>query len=161
MKTILVKEFQILVDDEDFNLVNSYKWNIKAHGKTFRARRSNCWTRDGNWSSRRTFLSRFILKAKEGEIVDHIDGNGLNNQRSNLRICTHAQNMANSRKRKNTSSRFKGVFWNKNLNKWYSGICINKKKLHIGVHDSEIEAALSYNCSASFAFGKFARLNKV
>ena len=96
MKQIpLTKNKFTLVDDEDYELVNKYNWYFGAG-----------YAR----SMEKILMHRLIMKAKKGQMIDHIDGNGLNNQRSNLRFCTHSQNMANKKGFKNTSSKYKGVY---------------------------------------------------
>lgn len=96
--------------------------------------------------------------------LDHIDGNKLNNDISNLREATTIQNQMNSKKRKSwcgklPSSIYKGVSWNKRDKKWCSRITINGKRKHIGYFDSEIDAARAYDDAAIESFGEFARCN--
>lgn len=151
-----------IVDDEDFDLVNTYKWQSEAHGRGFRVFRERK-IKDPKDFPKKIFLHRFILKAKKGQIIDHIDGNALNNQRSNLRLCTHSQNTMNGPSRIGSSSRFLGVSKRifKNSVKWKAQIQHNGKNHHIGVYENETEAALVYNVAASFAFREFARLNVI
>ena len=99
------------------------------------------------------------MNAPKGMVVDHIDGNGLNNRKSNLRICTKAQNVHNSRPRTNTSSKYKGVFWNKANKKWSATIHKGDKWTYIGGFDDEKEAARAYDRKAAEFFGEFAYLN--
>lgn len=94
-----------------------------------------------------------------GMVVDHIDGNGLNNQKSNLRQCTYAQNKQNSRKRKRTSSQFKGVNFHKGGQNWQAYITVNKKRIWLGRFNSEIEAASIYDAKARECFGEYAVTN--
>lgn len=93
--------------------------------------------------------------------TDHIDGNGLNNQRRNLRPCTTAQNAANQTQQKGRSSLYKGVSWRKGRNKWRAGIKVNGKQINLGDFTNETEAALAYNKAAAEHFKEFARLNTV
>ena len=107
-------------------------------------------------------LHRFILGIIDPKIfIDHIDGNPLNNQRSNLRIVTNQQNQFNQIKRPNTSSKYKGVSWYKRRNSWVATIRYNKKTYNLGYFKTEEEAALAYNEKASELFGKHARLNEI
>lgn len=91
--------------------------------------------------------------------TDHIDGNGLNNQRYNLRDCTHSQNSMNQRIRIKKSSKFKGV--SVKGKRWRAYITVKCIRYHIGIYDSEKIAALRYNQKAKELFGEFAKLNVV
>lgn len=98
------------------------------------------------------------------EFLDHIDGDPTNNNISNLRPATTSQNYMNQKKTKlingkQTSSRYKGVYWNKPAGKWHAHIKIDRKMKHLGSFTSEIEAASAYDVAATKYFGKFARLN--
>ena len=94
----------------------------------------------------------------ESKFIDHIDGNGLNNQRSNLRSCNHSLNAMNSKKRPNTTSVYKGVS-KLSGGKWKAQIELNQKSLYLGSFITEEEAALAYNQKAKELFGEYARLN--
>jgi len=110
-------------------------------------------------------MHRVIMDAQPGQRVDHKDGNGLNNQRrgqdGNLRFCTNAQNVANARKRIGCSSRFKGIYWDKQNSKWRARITAPSGRIHLGLFKDEIEAALAYNDAAIEHFAEFARLNMI
>ena len=93
--------------------------------------------------------------------VDHIDRNRINNQISNLRFVSISQSSMNRSKRLNTSSRFKGVYYDKHNNKWRASIRLNKKFIHIGRYEDEDEAANAYNNKAIELFGEYACLNQV
>ena len=88
------------------------------------------------------------------------DGDGLNNQRSNLRPCTNAQNQMNARSRKNSTSKFLGVNWHKGRSKWQSEIRAPGRRIYLGGFETEIEAAIIYNIAARKYYGKFANPNK-
>ena len=105
-------------------------------------------------------MHRLLLGLKPGDSreSDHKDGNGLNNRRNNLRIATRAQNQHNQRPQKGTS-RFKGVCWHRDAAKWQAQIQIERRKIHLGYFDSEIEATRAYDAAARNHFGEFARLN--
>jgi len=92
-------------------------------------------------------------------LIDHIDGNGLNNQRNNLRIATQSQNLANRGPQENNTSGYKGVYWDKERLKWVAIIEYQGTKSHLGRFDSEIEAAITYDIAAIRLFGEFARTN--
>jgi hypothetical protein len=99
-------------------------------------------------------------KLSKDENVDHIDGNGLNNDPSNLRICTHLENMRNRVKKSTPStSEYKGVTFNKRKSKWQAKTTVNYKTIHLGYYNNEVEAALAYDKFTKENFGKFANPN--
>lgn len=120
-----------------------------------------------NINGKTVYLHRFIMekiigrKLKKGEIIDHINGNGLDNRRENLRICTQKQNTYNQVSIKNMSSKYKGVYYRKDAKKYQSKIIPNRKTIHLGYFKTEEEAALAYNLAAIKYFGIFARLNQL
>jgi len=153
-----------LVDDEDFERAAQFNWSALPQRSpqtkevtTVYAQR-HVTLSDGRRGGER--LHRFILEISDPKVVvDHRDGDGLNNQRSNLRVCNNTQNMMNLVRIRPHSSRFKGVYWNKALQKWHSRISIHGHRVHLGFFDSEEDAALRYNDAAVANFGEFARLN--
>lgn len=106
-------------------------------------------------------MHRFLTNASPNDLVDHRDGNGLNNQRFNLRLCNKTQNQGNRRKTyvKNCSSKFKGVFWDKSRNKWLAIIGIGGKQKNLGRYFCEEDAARAYDSAAKDYFKEFALLN--
>lgn len=114
-----------------------------------------------NIDGHRVLMHRFIMGVTDSRFVDHRDHNPLNNQRSNLRICTPAENCRNSRKRSaaRASSRFKGVCWHKGRSRWRASIVVNYKNITIGQFADELEAARAYDRAAREHFGEFACLN--
>ena len=91
--------------------------------------------------------------------TDHIDGNGLNNQRSNLRQCTNEENCMNRQPRKNCSSDYKGVQLNKLTNKWLAQIKVQGKNIYLGLFGIEEDAGIAYDTAAIKYFGEFSKLN--
>lgn len=159
MREILLTKGKVaLVDDADYEYLSQFKWQAQAR---------KC----GIWYAYRTLpcshsiiaMHRDILKTAKGLDTDHIDGNGLNNQRSNLRECTHAENIHNQKVRlcENKSSKFKGVRWDKDRNRWRVEIKLHGKAIYVGRFISELQAALSYNEAAKKYHGEFARLNTI
>lgn len=143
-----------LVDDEDFELLMRHKWQRNKYG----AIRD---TKIGGRKGKRVGfkMHRVVMNCPQGMVVDHIDHNVLNNQKSNLRICTLAQNSANKRKTtKPKSSRFKGVNRHKN-GSWMAKIWNGTKKIHIKTFRSEEDAARAYDAAARQQFGEFACTN--
>lgn len=146
------------VDDEDYEKVKKYKWQSILKGGMYYVRRGVKL----NNKLVSIYLHRLIMNAPKGLCVDHINHNPLDNRKRNLRICTHKQNMYNTRKnRKDRTSKYKGVYFSKLFNAW--GVCLNKdgrtyKKDNI---PTEIEAVKLYNEKAKEWFGEFANLNKI
>lgn len=91
--------------------------------------------------------------------VDHVNGDGLDNRRSNLRPATHGQNMANKRRYRNNTSGFKGVTWHGQRERWQARLWSDGKQHYLGLHDTAEAAARAYDEAASSLFGTFARLN--
>ena len=144
------------VDDEDFEWLSQWKWKCWLNrGKPYVIRYTR--KRSKNKTSRIVFMHREIIKTPSDLITDHIDSNGLNNQKSNLRVCNLSQNQRN---RKATArSGYKGV-----------GMCHTSIRARIKINGNEIvlgyfktfkEAAIAYNVAAIKYFGEFARLNKI
>ena len=143
-----------LVDDEDFEWLNQWKWCVKKEKDTCYAIRGQ--RQDGKIAQIR--MHREILKPSIGMEVDHKDGNGLNNQRYNLRSATHAENIRNQ-KRRNGTSKFKKVSWHKRNRNWQVKIGINGRRIHLGHFKSEWQAAKAYDDAAKRLFDVFARTN--
>lgn len=147
-----------IVDVEDFEWLNKFKWHavyIKKT-KTWEAAR-NCYCRWGDKKIRKIRMSRQIMNAPINMKVDHRNHDTLNNRRCNLRVCTHSQNMMN--RKPNLNHQFKGFCWIKKLKKWRASIRLNHKPITIGYFDSEVEAARAYDVRAKKLFGEFALTN--
>jgi hypothetical protein len=152
------------VDDVDSDL-SRYKWfSLSAnHDPTYcRAVRKSSTTR----KSKTVYMHRVILSRSIGrdllfsDQVDHINHNALDNRRSNLRLARRSDNSRNQKKcRKSTSSRYKGVYFDRFSGRWKSQIQSSCTRSHIGRYDTEIDAALAYDKKATELFGEFACLN--
>lgn len=158
MKEIQLTQGKVtLVDDQDFDFLNQWKWFAHRDRNTFYAERAVC--PNGRKYQKTLLMHRVILGVPANLQTDHVDGNGLNNSRANLRICTNQENQRNRIAQPNTTSRFKGVAFHKSTGKWQSFIVVNKKSHYLGLFDSEVEAAHAYNEAAQQLFGEFAKLN--
>jgi len=147
------------VDDEDYLELSKFKWYAAKDKSSFYAARG---ARIDVNKRRTVKMHRQILDIKDSKvIVDHIDGNGLNNQRRNIRACSAAQNAMNRGVQKNNVSGIKGVYWHKRAKKWYAFIMLDQKKIYIGSFGSKEAAANAYNERAKELHGEFSRLNKV
>ena len=147
-----------IVDAADYEWLSQFRWRV------YKGKRRQVWyavrhlrLSSGKWSSMR--MHREILGALPGQFVDHKDGDGLNNTRSNLRICTSQQNQFNTPGLASTSSRFKGVSWEKRRGWWIASIRMQGKSHFIGSYHDEIDAARAYDAVAKELHGEFARLN--
>jgi hypothetical protein len=165
MKIIpLTRGYVALVDDEDYELASQYKWTASVHMYKGRIRHvyAHRTRRDSSTGKRHIErLHRFILGVTDQKVdVDHIDHDGCNCQRHNLRFSTRSQNVANSRIRRDNTSGFKGVCWHKVKRRWEAYISVEKKIKHLGSFLDRESAALAYNAAAVRHYGEFANLNK-
>ena len=154
-----------MVDDADYGEINKWHWMVSKVSNNFYAIR---WMPGGGRNNQTLILMhREILKSPPKTLTDHRDGNGLNNQRSNLRICTSLENRRNSRKilsrkSRKTTSRFIGVVAvkaRKKTLKYIARISICGVKMNLGTFRDELRAALAYDAAAKKYHGEFARLN--
>jgi hypothetical protein len=156
MKEIPLTQGQVgWVDDEDYDRVSKYKWCARFRYRTYYAQ-----TRTARSDGRRSLLlHRFVLNAQPGSEIDHIDGNGLNCQKSNLRFVTHQQNMRNMRLRKDSTTGYKGVSYWKKDKKWQARIRVNGEPVYLGCFDDPTKAALAYDEAARKYHGEHAKPN--
>lgn len=130
-----------IVDDEDYDNLNQYKWSAQydpALNKFYAFR-----TTRGDRKCIK--MHAIIIGTPIGMHTDHRDGNTLNNQKINLRVCTPSQNCANIGLRKNNTSGKKGVSWNKKHNRWHARIMKNRKQINIGYFQIKQKAVNAYN----------------
>lgn len=142
-----------LISETDLEAVSEYKWcvNKKEAGK------KTSYVRMPDDSRK---LHQFLLgPAPEGHVIDHINGDGLDNRRENLRFCTHGENHANEGKRVGGTSAFKGVGFDASREKWHAKITIAGETKNLGRFDTEVAAAWAYDKAAIAAFGPYARTN--
>lgn len=145
----------VLVDDEDYEYLNQWKWYAHKQGKTFYAKRI---TRENNHVTM-IHMHRVIMNCPPEKRIDHISRNGLDNRKCNLRLCNVAENGMNRPKQDNNSSGYKGVGWDKSRNKWRAQIKPNQKSIFIGRFSKKEDAAKAYDEFAKRYFGEFAYLN--
>lgn len=139
-----------IVDADMYEYLMKWKWHVK----------------NGRYAVRRdqktrkfVYMHRVIARTPDGLETDHIDGDGLNNRRANLRHCTHQQNGWNQRQKRRKYSRFQGVSWKDK--RWIAQITVNGKVITLGTYTAEEDAAEAYNVNATYHFGEFAHLNVV
>jgi hypothetical protein len=142
-----------LVDDDDFGRVSKFKWHANWNNYNWYAKRSFT-------GGRQESLHHFIFGVGNGVMLDHINGESLDNRKSNLRICNKMQNAGNSRKRiDGCSSKYKGVGWNKRTHRWIVRIRMGGERKYIGSFLNEDDAGRAYDAEASKYFGVFSRPN--
>ncbi len=147
----------VKVDDEDFDDLSKEKWYpFRPPGGGLYAVKNIGYGR-GNRTI--VLMHRHILCAVKGTTVDHKNGDSLDNQKGNLRFCTLRENARNSKKRAATSSKFKGVCFLKNKNRYRAYIKVDGRMKHLGTFISEVDAAVAYDKAALTNFGEFAKLN--
>jgi hypothetical protein len=144
------------VDAGDWEKIRGHRWSAHKRGMFY------VITNVSKGEGKKATLSMHTLLLPDAEVVDHRDGNGLNNRRTNIRAATQLQNMQNQRKQKSgTTSQFKGVYWHKATNKWAARIGVNGRQRYLGLFTSEVEAARAYDTKALQHFGDFSKTNFV
>jgi hypothetical protein len=146
-----------LVDDEDYDILSQSHWCARTDGTNWYAERHA--KKDGRWTMLK--MHREILNCPSNREVDHKDGDGLNNQKSNIRICFHRQNGANRKRQSDNQSGYKGVY----VDTWHgynyirAAIIVSGKKIHLGRFKDFISAAIAYDNAAIKHYGEYAKLN--
>ena len=152
----LTKGREAVIDAADVPMVADKHWHAQLGGKYSAYAVTNGREPDGRRSL--VALHRFILQPPDGMVVDHIDGDGLNNRRSNLRVATRRQNNCNRGAASNNKSGFKGVFFKASQNKWAAQVKLAGKPLHLGYFLTKDEARAAYSEAAARLHGDFARV---
>lgn len=159
MEIKLTQGYVALVDDADYDYINQFKWCVYID------RKKNLYYAIGskkvNGVRKSIRMHREIMQPPKNMVVDHINGDGLDNRRINLRICTVQQNACNRTSNRDSTSKYLGVSWYKALSKWQSVINPDGKIKHLGYFNTELEAAIIYNINARKYFGEFANPNKL
>lgn len=140
-------KYQALVDDQDYDRLNKFRWSITNNGYAIRRLKDKYF-----------LMHREIIDIPKGMDTDHINRNKLDNRRKNLRIATRSQNNANQRLNSYNSSGYKGVSWNKTLKLWMAYIKVDGKR-HVQWEKNREKAAEKYNQMAKKYFQEFANLN--
>lgn len=142
------------VDTEDFEILSKYKWHFNRLGYADR----NLCKKTKTTKHKMISMHRMIMKPESKQEVDHINGNGLDNRRSNLRLCSSSQNKFNRGKPKTNTSGYKGVSWEKDRNKWTSQIRVDGQRLRLGSFDLIADAVAAYNKASKKYHGKFSNV---
>lgn len=145
--TMKISGADVLIDEADMPLVSAFKWRVvrgSSRTKYVIAGKS-------------IHMHRLIANPQVGMAVDHINFNGLDNRRDNLRVCTPRENYQHRQKPRRGNNTYKGVHFYKG--KWAAWIVVNYKRFRVGTYKSELEAAGAYDAAAKIAFGEFAHFN--
>lgn len=146
----ILNKIETVVDNDVYEWASKIDWRIK----------------DGNYfffqkGSKRFYLHRLIANTPEGFVTDHINGDTLDNLKSNLRVTSNRENLFNFGIRCDNTSGYRGVWFRKSINRWVAEIKKDGKKYHLGSYKTAEEAATVYNEKAKEVFGKYARLNNI
>jgi hypothetical protein len=156
----LTKGYHAMVDDDDYYWVSQFNWQaIELNGAIYARRNKKKGILKSN-EPYEIYLHRVIMKCVDKEkVVDHIDHDGLNNIKSNLRICSKDDNKIYTTSHKNSSSKYLGVSYDRARNKWNAQLKYNGQRILAKRYNTEAEAAEAYNLIAKKHFGEFANLN--
>lgn len=145
-----------IVDDEDYEVLSQFKWHAwKSPGGHWYAKRKM----QVNGRPASVSLQNFLMKPSDGLLVDHVNHNGLDNRRTNLRPCTSQQNKWNNRAYSTNKSGLKGVMWVSSRARWHAVISSNGQRHRLGTFMTAEEAARAYDAAARIHHGQFACLN--
>lgn len=151
----LTRGYVALIDEPDTERVLQFPWHAMVNKNTAYARRTLNWV---NGRRPAMLLHRFILGVEDPDVhVDHIDGNGLNNRRENLRECTRTQNLGNSRLAAHSRTGLKGVTYHRRHRRYYARICVDGERRYLGNFGTAEDAHQAYREAAIAHFGAFAR----
>ena len=154
MKLLISKKY-VLIDSVDFNKISSYSWYLRPYY------RSKTKFKVATATKPIIYMHRLIMNCPDELVIDHINGNALDNRKRNLRVCSVSNNAKNRSKNKNNTSGHTGVHWCKKNNKWKSRIRCDKKSYHLGFYTNVLDAAKAYNKKSLELFKEFSNLNRV
>jgi len=141
------------VDDEDFEYLSSFCWHAGGYAMRYAKRVQR------GPKKKFVYAHREIIGAPSGSEVDHIDGDSLNNQKTNLRLCSHRENCSAFHSRKRRTNLYRGVSWHKTRGQFIARIRVNYLTIFLGWFKVPEDAAKAYDIAAVKYFGEFANLN--
>ena len=144
-----------LVDDEDFAMLNQWVWHVRGQKNVLYAARSGRVSEGEKYFQ----MHEMLIERKAGMVIDHINGDGLDNRKSNLRLCTNQENTRNRGANKNNKIGYKGVSFLNKFQKYLAQISVRRRNYYLGLHEDPAEAARAYDAKARELFGDFAYLN--
>lgn len=153
-------QHETIISLEDAEYVQQFNWCLMSGGSNRKYAYRKIYPKGE--SPRGIRLHRVIMERKLGRIldsheqVDHINGNGLDNRRDNLRLATYIENNRNAKRRIDNASGYKGVYWKEKNKKWCAQIRVNKKQIYLGLFDTKEQAYEAYCQAADKYFGEFA-----
>ena len=155
--------YDVMLDDEDLEKVEGHNWHIDTgsfrRGKVYFFYMDYKRIAMYNYVNKRVSLHRTLMNAPKGLVIDHIDGNTLNCQKSNMRICTQAENNKNMKKPWFNTSGYKGVSWHKGHKRWRADISIDNHQKSLGEYDTPEEAYKIYCEAKKNLHGKYVRFD--
>ena len=153
-------QYEAIISVEDSDLAE-LNWSVVLHSNTQYAQRHRRNETPKSQFLHRVIMSRILDKPiKDVSGIDHIDGNGLNNRRDNLRTATQSQNLMNRIGNSNATSKYKGVSRYRDGKRWQAFIGLNGKSIYLGIFNTELEAYKAYCDKACELFGKFANFGE-
>lgn len=159
VKIKITKGFYSLIDEEDFLRVSKFKWSASVYKNNFYAI-TDIYQKNKK-KKIRTGMHRFLMNFPKNKDVDHINGNGLDNRKINLRVCSRSQNSMNRDKSSLNKSGYKGVSWCKAMNSWQACISFNRKTIYLGCYSTPKKAHEIYSIAAKKYYGEFAYIKKI
>lgn len=144
------------MDDEDFEKVSSFRW----HARSRKGGKNRFYAAGRAKQDReKVYMHRIVMSPPPGKDVDHINGDGLDNRRENLRVCTRSENLRNRGKQANNTTGYKGVHFFKAARLFTASVQYDGKSFHLGYFKTALEAAKAYDEAARKIHGEFAQLN--
>jgi hypothetical protein len=154
----LTQGYEAVIDADDVHLVSGWNWSARVNRNRGRVRQVYAIRAEyeaGKQSIVR--MHRVVAKTSEGKFADHIDGDGLNNRKANLRDATPSENAFNKKKSSGNASGFKGVHWHKKSGKWQAQIGINYARVSLGLFETAEAAAAAYASASAQIHGRFGK----